>query len=89
MVIGPAAAVAAYHLPRRHARRLGLLLAVGGIGGLLALVGWAALTWEPGYGPLTARLFGLRVVYLVATQTALPVVQCALVGGVLLFVRRS
>jgi uncharacterized membrane protein len=88
MVISPLVGFAVVYLDRRRVRRVGAAVAAAGLVGLLAFLGWAVLTWNTSYGVMTGWAVGMRFVYLVATATALPVVQCGLAGVVMLIATR-
>lgn len=83
MVISPLVLLAVLHLEGRRLRRAGVVGCAIGLVGLAALLGWAVISWEARYGAMTSQAVGLRFLYLLATETALPVVQCGLAGLVL------
>jgi hypothetical protein len=92
MVISPLVVVAARTMNPRRLRRLGAVVGTVGLVGLLAFACEVVLTWRSGYGDMTAGTVGRRFVYLLATRTEVPVVQCVLAGVALLiasaFVKR-
>lgn len=83
MVIGPLVVLAVVYLEKRWLRRIGTAASAIGLVGLLALFGWAVVTWEARYGTMTGSAIGLRFIYLLATGTELPVVQIGLAGAFL------
>lgn len=83
MVIGPLIVVAVAYLDKRRLRWIGLLACAVGLSGLFAFFGWAVVTWEARYGTMTGSTVGLRLIYLLATGTDLPVIQVGLAGVIL------
>jgi len=88
MVISPLVLVAVLNVEGRRLRRVGTAACATGLLGVLALSGWAVVTWEARYGAMTGQAVGLRFVYLLATGTELPVVPCGVAGSVLLVASR-
>lgn len=83
MVISPLVLVLMVNLDNRRLRRVGGAACAIGFVGLLALFGWAVVTWEARYGTMTGEAIGLRFIYLLATGTELPVVQVGLAGAMI------
>jgi hypothetical protein len=83
MVISPVVVSAMVYMDKLQLRRVSALACAVGVVGLLALFGWAVVTWEARYGAMTGSAIGLRFVYLLATGTELPVIQVGLAGVIL------
>ena len=80
MVISPLVVVAVVYMDKRRLRWVGAVAGGVGLVGLMAIFGWAVVTWEARYGTMTGSALGLRFIYLLATGTELPVVQVGLAG---------
>jgi hypothetical protein len=66
--------------PPRRLRVAGCALIAVGSAALAVVIGRELLTWYPAVTPAQQKYFGQRVLYVIGTNTDLPVVQVLLVG---------
>lgn len=67
---------------------VGLALGALGLAALAALVGREFLTWYPAVSPTQQKYLAQRILYVLGTNTDLPVVQVIVAGGVFRFAAR-
>src|SRR5262249_40190619 len=74
--------------PSPRLRAVGYVLSALGLLALAILIGRELLTWYPALTPVQQRYIGQRILFVLGTNTDLPVIQVLVIGTVLWFAAR-